>query len=497
MYFVELTQSSTLTVILNGPDDGTDFDLYLRRGQQPSTSVYDVRGYTESADEVVRYEDATPGTYYVMVRAYRSSGEYTVTATLGANEDVPLVLDPERSGTMTQPGHERMYFVELTQTSTLTVILNGPDDGTDFDLYLRRGEQPTTSVYDVRGYTESADEVVRYEDATPGTYYVMVRAYRGIGTYTVTARKMVVSQVPPPPSFDGSTEEYGRVYGIFIGINKYIRGNNVRFCVASATHMRDALSPGWEAPVIKFLTDRSATRTNVFNALSSVASQATADDLVVFYYAGHGSTNGLNQYLVTHDGLRIYDRRLKSFLDRIPKPEDGRANVLVILDSCYSGGIIGRSQVPVARKTIATVPLLALPISRESRSTFTRQLSRPGYTVLAAGHGSETVWETGRLGAAVFTYYLLKGLGLGQGIGLADTDADQQISAEEAFRYAAPRTYNYTYTNMPDRDVTSDQRAIIPLARAEAGAQHPQFYDSDTQREMEIKKRPGYTWRLP
>ncbi|NIO36947.1 hypothetical protein GTO27_04500, partial [Candidatus Bathyarchaeota archaeon] len=57
----------------------------------------------------------------------------------------------------------------------------------DFDLYIKYGSRPTTSSYDARGYTSSANEVVEFGDTESGWYYIMIRSYRGSGNYLVEA----------------------------------------------------------------------------------------------------------------------------------------------------------------------------------------------------------------------------------------------------------------------------------------------------------------------
>jgi len=72
---------SKLTVTLEGPQ-GEDFDLYVKRGSVPTTESYDAVGYSISANETVVIDPAAPGDYYVMVRSYRGSGEFTVNVRL-------------------------------------------------------------------------------------------------------------------------------------------------------------------------------------------------------------------------------------------------------------------------------------------------------------------------------------------------------------------------------------------------------------------------------
>ncbi len=96
----------------------------------------------------------------------------------------PLPLGEPISGNLAETDATLMYKVTLGDA--LNISLDGPQ-GVDFDIYVRKDAQPTTTEYDHRGYTSSADEKVRIEPASPGDYYVMVRSYRGSGNYTIKA----------------------------------------------------------------------------------------------------------------------------------------------------------------------------------------------------------------------------------------------------------------------------------------------------------------------
>jgi hypothetical protein len=75
MYSIDLPADATVTV--DGPG-GVDFDLYIRRAALPTTSEYDLRAYSAGADETLRIMPGTPGLYYIMVRSYEGSGEFTL-----------------------------------------------------------------------------------------------------------------------------------------------------------------------------------------------------------------------------------------------------------------------------------------------------------------------------------------------------------------------------------------------------------------------------------
>jgi hypothetical protein len=70
-----------LIVNLEGPS-GADFDIYLKYGLKPDWQEWDDRGYTSTANETMRAYPTKKGNYYIMVHAYRGSGEYTLKASV-------------------------------------------------------------------------------------------------------------------------------------------------------------------------------------------------------------------------------------------------------------------------------------------------------------------------------------------------------------------------------------------------------------------------------
>jgi hypothetical protein len=71
-----------LRVALNGEDDGAlEIDLYLRRGNQVSTTAYDCRQAAAGNFAMCRVVAPAAGTWSVMVRSRRGDGRYQLTAT--------------------------------------------------------------------------------------------------------------------------------------------------------------------------------------------------------------------------------------------------------------------------------------------------------------------------------------------------------------------------------------------------------------------------------
>jgi subtilisin family serine protease len=97
----------------------------------------------------------------------------------------PIVVGQQVAGNLQETGASLTY--KLAVGSALNIDLDGPN-GVDFDIYVRKGAPPTTSEYDHRGYTSSANEKIRIEPMEAGDYYIMVRSYRGTGSFSLKAR---------------------------------------------------------------------------------------------------------------------------------------------------------------------------------------------------------------------------------------------------------------------------------------------------------------------
>ncbi len=92
-------------------------------------------------------------------------------------------------------------------TVQLRVALNGedtisPSDPNDFDLYVRAGSPPTTSVFDCASEFIGAFEYCQIQDPAPGTWHVLAQRFDGIGEYQMTAT-MVPSSPEPPALAEG------------------------------------------------------------------------------------------------------------------------------------------------------------------------------------------------------------------------------------------------------------------------------------------------------
>lgn len=70
--------------------------------------------------------------------------------------------------------------------SEFRVALNAKDDGSDFDLYVRAGAAPTTSVYDCKADGPNQYGFCRFVAPADGTWHILVNRFSGSGPYQVT-----------------------------------------------------------------------------------------------------------------------------------------------------------------------------------------------------------------------------------------------------------------------------------------------------------------------
>src|SRR5690349_15236474 len=82
-------------------------------------------------------------------------------------------------------------------------------------------------------------------------------------------------------------------HALLIGINRYSRipSSDLRGCVSDMELMRSLLIDrfGFPAESIRTLRDEEATQEAIRGSLAALAAAAGENDVVVLFYAGHGS----------------------------------------------------------------------------------------------------------------------------------------------------------------------------------------------------------------
>lgn len=199
-----------------------------------------------------------------------------------------------------------------------------------------------------------------------------------------------------------------KVYAVCVGINNYMaRGQNqLRYAVSDAQSMARFFKVNSDAVVVT-ITDRQATRANVLRTANQVFSKAGPNDVVVFYFSGHG----LPGAMCAHDTQTPATLLTYKDLGTVMKRSRAR-NRLIFSDTCHAGS--GRISKTNARP---------------------EDLNGMNILLFLSSRGNETSRETSQGG--LFTVCLLKGLE-----GAADRNRNRAITARELFDYVSTRVAN-------------------------------------------------------
>ena len=174
---------------------------------------------------------------------------------------------------------------------------------------------------------------------------------------------------------------------------------------AVAQLLRDPVYGHFQADHVRLIENAEATTVNIRAGLEWLAHQASPDDLALIYIATHGTAReqdiaGANYILASDSNV---DNEEGLYSTAIPMVEITTVirtriqalKVVVILDTCHSGGALSKT---------VTIP------SSVSAETVEHIKEGTGRVILAASQGEESSYEVAKYGHGVFTYYLLQAL---------------------------------------------------------------------------------------
>ena len=213
---------------------------------------------------------------------------------------------------------------------------------------------------------------------------------------------------------------------------------------------------------IRYTTDWSATKSAILQGITNVFSEADYNDISYFYFSGHGIWENNTSYLCPTEAnyyapMSIYISvdELETALSAIPGIK------VVFLDSCYSGGFIGKGveEIQISKEELESFNDEV--INAFSQAQPKGLLTTNQYKVLTSCHYNQectglsptTPGDFDPFG--VFTMALCEGCGY-LGSYPADTNLDTKVSLQEAYLYiklyVQDLSNTYPYLNI-DQDV--------------------------------------------
>ncbi|MGP1414934.1 MAG: eIF2A-related protein [Treponema sp.] len=237
------------------------------------------------------------------------------------------------------------------------------------------------------------------------------------------------------------------LYIFTVAINKYRdRRLQLKYAVPDAEFILKGFSNQkkslYQNIVTYNLFDDNVTKDGLKSTFEKLSTQIQADDVFVFYIAGHGITydeDGDYYYLpsnfrftsseaIQQQGISKND--LIRYLSLIKA-----GKTLILMDTCNAGSFLGNNTRGLSEQTA---------IDRLTRST--------GHATIVASSDDQVAME-GYEGHGIFTYILVEGLS-----GKADADGDGFITLQELSAYAEEevprRSYEkWGYEQTPMRDL--------------------------------------------
>lgn len=191
-------------------------------------------------------------------------------------------------------------------------------------------------------------------------------------------------------------------------------------------------------PFSSIVKKENLTKYEMINSIKDAFKDAKSEDISYFYYSGHGSFDFSNNtsYLVGVDGLGLSVHELESELRNIP------GTIVIILDSCHSGGFINKGHQLDSIDDFTDVDYIAeynssiidIFAQKKSRSF----LNDNKYKVITAASKYEYSYELGYTDGwgwgGEFTRAFVTGNGYNSKF-LADGNYDNNVTLQEIYDY--------------------------------------------------------------
>ncbi len=215
-----------------------------------------------------------------------------------------------------------------------------------------------------------------------------------------------------------------KIWAVIIGIADYTRMHKLDFTDDDAQRVYEFLrSPNGgnlDESQIEMLVDKDATREKVINTVQKVYGKADENDVILFYFSGHGVKGAFLP--IDSDGFnnRIEHFDLKQYINLSPAKHK-----LIIADACHAGTFSYKGGSSLAG------------FLKKYYSEF--EVTTGGTALLMSSKGEEYSFEDNRLKSGIFSYFLIEGLK-----GNADEDDNGIVTVSEVFDYVREEVAAFT-----------------------------------------------------
>lgn len=237
-----------------------------------------------------------------------------------------------------------------------------------------------------------------------------------------------------------------KVWAVIIGVSAYNHMPVLRYPDDDAYRIYAFLrSPeGGALPEeqIRILIDEDATKVNIKTTMEDIFGKAGPNDLVFFYFSGHGLKGAFLP--IDFDGVdnKLYHEEVNDILNRSPAKYK-----LCIADACHSGSLLAMRGGKVPNLLTTYYETLAQ--------------AKAGTALLMSSKSEETSLESSGLRQGVFSHFLIRGLK-----GEADSNNDKIVTVQELFDFVQSNVRSYTGNRQsPVMQGNYDPRMTVAVLR--------------------------------
>ncbi|MDO8969523.1 MAG: caspase family protein [Saprospiraceae bacterium] len=193
---------------------------------------------------------------------------------------------------------------------------------------------------------------------------------------------------------------------------------------------------------VRVLIDEEASRENVLSNMDELFGMAGPNDLIIFYFSGHGLNgsflpidfDGFNNKIAHEEIAAAFNKSKARFK-------------LCLADACHSGSLIAMRSAEPEPELVKFYTSLAKSVS--------------GTALLMSSKADETSLESAGLRQGVFSHFLIRGLK-----GEADSNNDKVVTVQELFDFINDKVRDYTGNRQsPVIKGTYDPRMPVAVMR--------------------------------
>lgn len=174
------------------------------------------------------------------------------------------------------------------------------------------------------------------------------------------------------------------------------------------------------------LVNDQATKQGILDSMRQMFMQAGENDLVTFFYSGHGLKGAFLPTDYDGSNVRLFHSEVNDVMTACPAKYK-----LVIADACNSGSYLASKSVTndVFRSS-----------QQETQDVFFRELNRasPGTAFILSSRADEESLEVSTLHQSIFSFFVVKGMK-----GEANVNGDEVVTIKELFDYVSREVSAY------------------------------------------------------